>query len=115
MSPRIRVQCGPAHTMLRSTTRMPASGNDELRVANDESPAQPPAGGWAGDSSFATLNSSFPLAGIRVVDLSIVWAGPHCTRILGDIGAEVIKVEAARGPDLVRGPVRPTTRSRHYP
>ena len=43
-----------------------------------------------------------PLAGLRVIDLSTVLAGPNCARYLGDFGADVIKVERPDTGDSMR-------------
>ncbi|ALC31393.1 MULTISPECIES: CaiB/BaiF CoA-transferase family protein [Streptomyces] len=54
--------------------------------------AQQPSGGTAG-----------PLDGIRVIDASTILAGPLCAQLLGDFGAEVVKIEHPVAGDGMRG------------
>ena len=54
-----------------------------------------------------------PLQGIRALELAEIWAGPFCGVLLGDMGAEVIKVEALQR--MARGPVRPAPNTPGYP
>lgn len=43
-----------------------------------------------------------PLEGVRVADLSMMWAGPVATKLLGDLGAEILKIESPSAWDNIR-------------
>ena len=58
-------------------------------------------------TSPSQANAELPLAGIRVVDFTQVMMGPVCTQMLGDYGADVLKIERQGAGDLSRSTFEP--------
>jgi crotonobetainyl-CoA:carnitine CoA-transferase CaiB-like acyl-CoA transferase len=82
------------------TLTPPRQGGAAQFAAEDHplwaTPAQPKPEGQA-------AAGTLPLTGLRIIDLTMGWAGPTGARHLADLGAEVIKVEATQYPDWWRG------------
>jgi formyl-CoA transferase len=71
----------------------------------------------AAEAQSSQTNGPGPLAGVRVIELGMLLAGPFTGRLLGDMGAEIIKVEPPGQPDPLRdwGKARYKNRSLWWP
>ncbi|MFI4975667.1 MAG: CoA transferase [Caulobacterales bacterium] len=114
------------------TTAYWVEAGDRLRIPITPAPRPrelPKMAHWAGRQAFASLpgtgiavptlpfhftfddvrlprpdgGARGPLSGVRVADFSMGWAGPLAARYLGDLGADVLKIESKSKPDWWRG------------
>jgi crotonobetainyl-CoA:carnitine CoA-transferase CaiB-like acyl-CoA transferase len=84
--------------------RAPLLGEHNAEILA-EPDRMPPRGGPV--APMTTPSTGKPLTGLRVLDISWVLAGPIATRILANLGAEVLKVESETRMDSIRGSVPP--------
>ncbi len=85
---------------------VPVDTRDEHAHHHGETIETPEAAMWR-DAPIARPSVAAPsrnaLDGLKVVELTFAWAGPFMGRILGDHGAQVVRIESRRYPDTARG------------
>src|SRR3954452_22024748 len=83
-------------------TRSPPKPNGRAPFAGEHNDVALPAHRREATKA-AGRGDPLPLHGLRIVDLTMGWAGPSATRQMGDLGADIIKVESCQYPDWFRG------------
>ena len=80
-----------------AVSMLPSGDDEQLRDRGTTNPARP----WI-QRRVGQRVGARSLEGLRVIDLSSLWAGPLCARALSDAGAHVIKIESPTRPDASR-------------
>ena len=91
-----------SETPIAYRRRAPRLGEHTEEVLADSGQAASIETAATFDSKSSAAGTDLPLAGLKVLDLMWVMAGPAATRVLADYGATVVRVESTRRPDTAR-------------
>lgn len=80
---------------------VPSSAAEQVDVQLQHRDTTDPSRPYLADLRSGTVGAR-SLAGLRVIDLSSLWAGPLCSRLLAEADAQVVKVESVSRPDGIR-------------